>query len=116
MLIASPMHVWTPETVSKMFEVGPMKYTPRTKMPEQTVGSPAQRSAARSLWLAGLASKRLSSPPDSDKLIFEKHMAPWIGRFFTDLENTSGANFYKRVGALGRTFIEIEAEAFSLPA
>ena len=27
--------VWTPETVSKLFEVGPMAYTPGTKMPEQ---------------------------------------------------------------------------------
>ena len=31
--------VWTPETVSKLFEVGPMAYTPGTKMPEQTIGS-----------------------------------------------------------------------------
>ena len=27
--------VWTPETVSKLFEIGPMAYTPGTKMPEQ---------------------------------------------------------------------------------
>ena len=31
--------VWTPETVSKLFEVGPMAYTPGTKMPEQHIGS-----------------------------------------------------------------------------
>ncbi len=31
--------VWTPETVSKLFEVGPMVYTPGTKMPEQTLGA-----------------------------------------------------------------------------
>ena len=37
--------VWTPETVSKMFEVGPMTYTPGTKMPEQKIGSPADRQA-----------------------------------------------------------------------
>jgi cytochrome c len=37
--------VWTPETVSKMFEVGPMTYTPGTKMPEQTIGSPQDRQA-----------------------------------------------------------------------
>jgi cytochrome c len=30
--------VWTPQTVSKLFEVGPMTYTPGTKMPEQTLG------------------------------------------------------------------------------
>jgi len=32
--------VWTPETVSKLFEVGTMAYTPGTKMPEQRIGSP----------------------------------------------------------------------------
>jgi cytochrome c len=37
--------VWTPETVSKLFEVGPMKYTPGTKMPEQIIGSAADRKA-----------------------------------------------------------------------
>ena len=37
--------VWTPETVSKMFEVGPMKYTPGTKMPEQKIGSAEDRQA-----------------------------------------------------------------------
>jgi cytochrome c len=30
--------VWTPETVSKLFEIGPAAYTPGTKMPEQRIG------------------------------------------------------------------------------
>lgn len=37
--------VWTPETVAKMFEVGPASYTPGTKMPEQTIGSAEDRKA-----------------------------------------------------------------------
>ena len=37
--------VWTPETVSKLFEIGPMAYTPGTKMPEQTIGSAEDRDA-----------------------------------------------------------------------
>ena len=37
--------VWTPETVSKLFEVGPMEYTPGTKMPEQQIGSAEDRAA-----------------------------------------------------------------------
>ncbi|HZS64139.1 MAG TPA: c-type cytochrome [Xanthobacteraceae bacterium] len=37
--------VWTPETVSKLFEVGPAAYTPGTKMPEQTIGAPQDRAA-----------------------------------------------------------------------
>ena len=31
--------VWTPETVSRLFEIGPSAYTPGTKMPEQRIGS-----------------------------------------------------------------------------
>jgi cytochrome c len=37
--------VWTPETVSKLFEIGPTAYTPGTKMPEQTIGSAEDRAA-----------------------------------------------------------------------
>lgn len=37
--------VWTPETVQKLFEVGPATYTPGTKMPQQTIGSPEDRNA-----------------------------------------------------------------------
>ncbi len=37
--------VWTPETVAKLFEVGPMTYTPGTKMPEQKIGAAEDREA-----------------------------------------------------------------------
>jgi cytochrome c len=37
--------VWTPETVAKLFEIGPAKYTPGTKMPEQRIGAPEDRDA-----------------------------------------------------------------------
>ena len=37
--------VWTPETVAKLFEVGPARYTPGTKMPEQVISSPEDRTA-----------------------------------------------------------------------
>lgn len=66
--------------------------------------------------MSGLACHRLPAPPESDRMIFEKHMAPWIGRFFTDLENTAAADFYKRLGTLGRIYMDIEAEAFGMPA
>jgi hypothetical protein len=38
-----------------------------------------------------------------------------MGRFFADLERAEAAEFYRRVGTVGRIFIEIEAEAFALP-
>jgi cytochrome c len=37
--------VWTPETVSRLFEIGPSAYTPGTKMPEQRIGSEQDRAA-----------------------------------------------------------------------
>jgi cytochrome c len=37
--------VWTPETVAKLFELGPATYTPGTKMPEQKITSAVDRAA-----------------------------------------------------------------------
>jgi len=37
--------VWTPETVAKLFELGPAAYTPGTKMPEQRIELPEDRRA-----------------------------------------------------------------------
>ena len=37
--------VWTPQTVATLFELGPATFTPGTKMPEQTIGSAADREA-----------------------------------------------------------------------
>jgi len=37
--------VWTPETLSKLFEIGPTAYTPGTKMPEQRIDSADDRRA-----------------------------------------------------------------------
>jgi TorA maturation chaperone TorD len=66
--------------------------------------------------MSGLASGRLSSVPGAGEKIFENHLAPWIGRFFTDLERAEAAKFYRSVGTLGRIFVDIETEAFSLPS
>ena len=37
--------VWTPETVAKLFELGPATFTPGTKMPEQRITSADDRAA-----------------------------------------------------------------------
>lgn len=37
--------VWTPETVARLFEIGPAAYTPGTKMPEQRIGLAEDREA-----------------------------------------------------------------------
>jgi len=65
--------------------------------------------------MAGLAGGRFPAPAGAERNLFEKHMASWMGRFFADLQHAREANFYRRVGALGCVFMDIEAEAFALP-
>jgi TorA maturation chaperone TorD len=64
--------------------------------------------------MAGLAGGSIGAPAGTDREFFESHLAPWIGRFFKDLEQAKAAHFYARVGALGRTFIGIETAAFAI--
>jgi TorA maturation chaperone TorD len=64
--------------------------------------------------MAGLASGRFPAPPQAQRTIFERHLAPWMGRLFADMEKAEGAKFYAKVGTLGRLFLDIEAEAFTL--
>ena len=64
--------------------------------------------------MAGLANGALPAAAGADRDVFEQHLAPWIGRFFADLERAESADFYRTVGALGRTLIEIETAAFAL--
>jgi TorA maturation chaperone TorD len=64
--------------------------------------------------MAGLASGRITAAAGTDRDIFGAHLKPWIGRFFSDLERAESATFYSSVGTLGRVFMEIETEAFSL--
>lgn len=64
--------------------------------------------------MAGLAAGRFGSPAGADREVFEKHVSSWLGRFFADLEAAKAADFYRRLGAVGRMFIEIESEAFTM--
>jgi len=64
--------------------------------------------------MAGLIRGQLGDAGEQ-QAFFEKHLKPWAARFFADLEAASGAEFYRPVGSIGRLFMEIEAEAFTLP-
>jgi TorA maturation chaperone TorD len=63
--------------------------------------------------MAGLAGGSITAPAGADRDFFETHLSPWIRKFFADLEQADPADFYARVGALGRTFMDVEAEAFA---
>jgi TorA maturation chaperone TorD len=66
--------------------------------------------------MAGLANGRFPAPEGSDREVFERHLAPWAPRFFADLEQAKEADFYRRLAAVGRVFMDIETAAFALPS
>lgn len=54
------------------------------------------------------------APLNQQKTFYNKHIAPWAGHFFGDLEAAKNSVFYAPVGTVGRTFMDVEAEAFRL--
>jgi TorA maturation chaperone TorD len=66
--------------------------------------------------MAGLADGSIPARPGAEREFFQQHLSPWIRRFFIDLEHAEAADFYSAVGLLGRTFVDLEAEAFSRAA
>jgi TorA maturation chaperone TorD len=66
--------------------------------------------------MAGLAGGPFATAAGLQQQFFETHLAPWIGRFFTDLERADFADFYRHAGTVGRLFMEIETQVLALPA
>lgn len=64
--------------------------------------------------MSGFACNHFVIAADDEHDFFARHIAPWAGRFFADLESAKAARFYRAVGALGRVFIDIEAEGFAM--
>lgn len=50
------------------------------------------------------------------KTFFNRHIGPWAGHFFSDLEAARNSVLYASVGAVGRVFVGIEAEGFRMSA
>ena len=46
--------------------------------------------------------------------MFIRHLEPWAGRFFADLEDAASARLYRPIGALGRVLVQIDRDAFHL--
>jgi TorA maturation chaperone TorD len=68
--------------------------------------------------MAGLIRGRYAGvvPLSRQREFFNRHMAPWAGHVFGDIEKASSAALYAPVGAMGRLFVEIEKTAFKLEA
>ena len=82
---------------------------------ERVANNPEPEDSAAILCeiMSGLADGCLDASPEAQRAFFDKHVSPWMGRLFADMEGATRARFYRAVGALGCTFIEIETEAFT---
>jgi TorA maturation chaperone TorD len=47
---------------------------------------------------------------------FDRHLAPWAGKFFTDLERARASRLYAPLGTVGRVFLDIETTAYAMAA
>ena len=65
--------------------------------------------------MAGLIAGEFAASVERQRYFFDRHLAPWMARFFADLEAAKAADFYRPVGAIGRLFIGIETRAFAFP-
>lgn len=80
------------------------------------VFEPEDNIASLMEMMAAMIVGRFSAPASLEvqQTFFNKHLRPWAGHFFSDLEAAKTSVFYAPVGTIGRLFMEIEIEAFRL--
>ncbi len=85
---------------------------------QEAVSEPEDHIAALCEVMAALITGELGTRADlaRQQEFFDRHIAPWAGRFFADLEAAQAAVFYRPVGTIGRLFVELEGEGFALAA
>ena len=82
------------------------------------VKEPEDHIASICEMMAGLIAGSFGAPADlaAQRGFYDKHLAPWAGKFFADLEKAQAADLYRPVGEIGQLFLAIEAEAFGMTA
>lgn len=82
------------------------------------VFEPEDNIASLMEMMAGMIVGRFGAPASlsDQKTFWNKHIGPWAGHFFSDLEAAKSSVLYASVGAAGRVFMDIEKEGFRLSA
>ena len=55
-----------------------------------------------------------AAPHATQHRFFEQHLAPWLGRFFSDLETAQNACLYRAVARFGSAYTELESRYFAM--
>ena len=53
-------------------------------------------------------------PFSTQQTFFNDHLAPWVGRFFNDMQNAKAAHFYRSVGFFGESFFDFEQQLLGM--
>ncbi|MBM1633579.1 molecular chaperone TorD family protein [Sulfitobacter mediterraneus] len=88
-----------------------MRRAPNVYEPEDNIASLMELMGAMIVGRFGAP-----APLDDQKVFFNRHITPWAGHFYSDLEAAKNSVFYAAVGAVGRVFMEIESEGFRMSA
>ncbi|WP_299849143.1 molecular chaperone [uncultured Roseovarius sp.] len=84
----------------------------------ENVYEPEDNIASLMEMMGGMIRGRFGKPATlaDQKTFFAKHIGPWAGHFYSDLEAAKNSVLYASVGAVGRVFMEIETEGFRMSA
>lgn len=82
----------------------------------ETVFEPEDNIASLMEMMGALIVGRFGDPRplEDQKMFFNRHIGPWAGHFFADLEAAKNSVLYAAVASVGRAFMEIEAEGFRM--
>ncbi|MGB3243900.1 MAG: molecular chaperone TorD family protein [Sulfitobacter sp.] len=82
----------------------------------KNVYEPEDNIASLMEMMAGMIVGRFAQPAtlEDQKTFFNKHIAPWAGHFYSDLEAAKNSILYASLGSVGREFMDIEREAFRM--
>ena len=82
------------------------------------VYEPEDNIASLMEMMGGMIAGRFGKPATltDQKLFWSRHIGPWAGHFFSDLEAAENSVLYASVGTAGRIFMDIERDGFRMTA
>lgn len=77
---------------------------------DESVVEPEDHVAALCEIMTMLISDNETNSVETQSIFFEKHIAPWMERFFKDLSEAESAVFYRAVGRFGLAYLDFEKQ------
>ncbi len=79
------------------------------------VCEPEDHAAALCDVMAMISTGDDAAPVEVQSGFFSRHIAPWMGRFFRDMQQAPSARFYRAVGQLGEQYVALEGQHLNAP-